>query len=142
RERISRVSVPVAVFCLSLAASAWGHGFIRGDFARRGGAGGRGPRGGGVVLQLIFPCRAGCFDADRTCDEMAEAAAVTCGEASCDTQIQAARAACQADATSDDCDTARTALVTCLQPCLDTERAAVTACRTTLDSCVTTCGTS
>jgi len=140
-ERISRVSLPVAVLCLGLAASAWGHGFMRGDFGRRGGPGGRAPRGG-LVLRLVFPCRAGCFDADRPCGEAAESAAVACGQDSCATQIQAARSACQADATSDACDTARTALVTCLQPCLDTERAAFTACRTTADSCLTACGAS
>jgi len=138
----SLIGSTVAIFCLSLALSAWGHGFERDAFRGGGGAGLRGPRAGGLLLQLVFPCRAGCFDADRTCDHTAESAAVTCAQQTCDASIQSARTACQADLASDDCGTARAALLECIQPCVDTERSAVTSCRTTLQSCLTACGSS
>ena len=79
-----------------------------------------------LLLPLIYPCRGDCFDADRTCDEMAESAAVTCAEQTCDASIQ----------------TARTTLLPCIQPCLDTEQSAVASCHTTLEACLTACGSS
>ena len=135
----SLIGSTVAILCLSLALSAWGHGFER-DAFRGGGAGLRGPRAGGLLLQLVFPCRGGCFDADRTCDHTAESAAVTCAQQTCDASIQTARTACQSDPASQDCQTARTALLPCVQPCLDTEQSAVASCRTTLEACLTACG--
>ena len=142
RDRRSLVVSTVAAVFLGLAVSAWGHGFHRDGFGRAGGGGLRGPRFGGVLQQLVFPCRVGCFDADRTCDEMAESGAVTCAEQTCDASIQSARTGCQTAPTSDACQTARTALLQCIQPCLDTEQSAVTSCRTTLQACLTMCGSS
>jgi hypothetical protein len=142
RERISFVVTGVAVLALGLAASAWAHGFRGGPFERGGEPGPRGPRGGGVLQLLIFPCRAGCFDAARTCGEPAESAAVTCAEESCGSEIQAARTACQADPRSEDCRNARAALLECAQPCLDAAHSTLESCRDTLEECLSTCGSS
>jgi hypothetical protein len=139
------VSTLVMALVLSLAAvSAWGRGFGRGGPAGRGGfagdAGfGPGPRGGGLVLRLIFPCKGDCFDAARTCFEAAETDALECAQSTCDAEITAARSACASDLSTDDCRTARTALVTCLEPCLAAKRTALTACHTTADTCVDAC---
>jgi len=127
------------VLCATLAS---GHGFFRGDPGPGGPLGPRGPRGGGLLQELVFPCRVGCFDSARTCDDAARAAAVACGEQTCDSQIQAARSACQADLTSEACGTARTALLSCLAPCLASGQTDFSSCRTTLDSCLTGCGES
>ena len=140
REWGSTVVAALAILFLSLAASVWAHDFSRGAFRQIGVAGRRGPHAGGLLLRLIYPCRGDCFDADRTCDEMAESAAVTCAEQTCDASIQTARTACQSDLASQDCQTARTALLPCVQPCLDTEQSAVASCRTTLEACLTACG--
>jgi len=142
RERRSLVVSTLAILFLGLAGSAWGHGFSRGAFGRTGVAGLRGPHSGGLLLRLIFPCRGDCFDAARTCDEMAESAAVTCAEQTCDAEIQTARTACAADVTTPDCQTARTALLQCIQPCLASEQSAVTSCRATLQECLDACGSS
>ena len=142
REWRSTVVSALAILFLSQAVSVWAHDFSRGAFRRTGVTGRRGPHSGGLLLRLIYPCRGDCFDADRTCDEMAESAAVTCAEQTCDASIQTARTACQADPASEECQTARTALLPCIQPCLDTEQSAVASCRTTLQACLTACGSS
>ena len=142
REWRSTVVSALAILFLSQAVSVWAHDFSRGAFRRTGVAGRRGPHSGGLLLRLIYPCRGDCFDADRTCDEMAESAAVTCAEQTCDASIQTARTACQADPASEECQTARTALLPCIQPCLDTEQSAVASCHTTLKACLTACGSS
>ena len=126
REWRSTVVSALAILFLSQAVSVWAHDFSRGAFRRTGAAGRRGPHSGGLLLRLIYPCRGDCFDADRTCDEMAESAAVTCAEQTCDASIQ----------------TARTTLLPCIQPCLDTEQSAVASCHTTLEACLTACGSS
>ena len=142
REWRSTVVSALAILFLSQAVSLWAHDFSRGAFRRTGAAGRRGPHSGGLLLRLIYPCRGDCFDADRTCDEMAESAAVTCAEQTCDASVQTARTACQSDPASEDCQTARTALLPCIQPCLDTEQSAVASCHTTLEACLTACGSS
>ena len=142
REWRSTVVSALAILFLSQAVSVWAHDFSRGAFRRTGVAGRRGPHSGGLLLRLIFPCRGDCFDAARTCGQMAESAAVTCAEQTCDASLQTARTACQSDPASQDCPTARTALLPCVQPCLDTEQSAVASCRTTLEACLTACGSS
>lgn len=134
--------VPLAVLASSLAALAWGQDFPRGRFGGRGGFLGEFPgvHPGAVLERLIFPCRAGCIDADRTCVDTAESTAGTCVTGSCGTQITAALTACQADRTSTDCETAASALRTCAASCLATEATAVSTCRTTFTSCLATCG--
>jgi len=138
-RRSMLVSILVAVS--GVAVSAWGHGSLGGDFGRRPPAGLRGPRPDGLFQQLVFPCRSECFDASRSCIDTPRAAAVSCAEGVCATEIDAARTACQADPSSADCQSARTALATCAQPCLDALRSALDACQTTLDACLATCGT-
>jgi len=142
RQRI--VSLTIVGVALGASAVAWGHGFGPGGFRGRGGRpGDRGGVHGGAVLQrLLFPCRTGCFDAADTCVEAAESAAESCAGESCASQITAARTACQADRTSDDCDSAISALRTCAETCLDTEATALASCRTTLSSCLDGCGAS
>src|SRR5437899_4772356 len=125
----STVVAALAILFVSLAVSVRAHDFSCGAFRRTGVAGRRGPHAGGLLLRLIYPCRGDCFDAARTCDEMAESAAVTCAEQTCDAEIQTARTACAADVTTPDCQTARTALLQCIQPCLAAEQSAVTSCR-------------
>jgi hypothetical protein len=140
-QRSWKAIVVVATFVVGVTAFAWAHG-PGGRGFRGGPGGGRGPRAGLLIEQLVFPCRADCFDADRTCGETAEAAAETCVAGSCATEITAAQTACRADRTSSDCQTAVTALKTCAQTCLDTRATALAACRTTASSCLTTCGNS
>src|SRR5881409_3291086 len=110
REWRSTVVAALAILFVSLAVSVRAHDFSRGALRRTGVAGRRGPHSGGLLLRLIFPCRGNCFDAART--------------------------ACQSDPASQDCQTARTALLPCVQPCLDTEQSAVASCRTTLEACL------
>jgi hypothetical protein len=104
--------------------------------------GGPGPRGGpsGALLErLIFPCRAACLDAGRTCGDTADATAVTCTERTCATAVETARTACGADPTTEECQDARSALRACAQPCLTARRDAAGACRTTVDECLDAC---
>jgi hypothetical protein len=140
RNRTSLVLVVMAVLLAGVTVSAWAHG--RG---RRGGpgdgpfGGGRGAQASGLVQRLIFPCQGACFDAARTCHQTTDTAAVTCAEQSCGSDITAARTACASDTGSTACREARAALVSCMQPCLDTERTAFRACRTTAGQCLDAC---
>ena len=144
KKRSTLVASTLVALGLSLAAvSAFGRGFGRGPGGRGGFPGeagfGHGPRGGGLVIRLIFPCKGDCFDAARTCFEAAETDALACAQSTCDAEITAAQSACASDLSTDDCRTARTALVTCLEPCLDAKRTALNACHTTADTCVDAC---
>jgi hypothetical protein len=136
--------VPAAVLALGLAGAAWAHGGRgRGFFGGDGEMGGRhGGCGGGVVQRLVFPCRAGCFDAAKSCFETAKTTALSCVSGSCGTQVTAAQTACQADRRSTGCETALDALKTCAQSCTDAAETATSSCRTTAKSCVTACGNS
>jgi hypothetical protein len=132
--------VPVVVLALSMAAVAWGHGSGHGRF--RGPDGGH--RGGGpdrLIERLIFPCRAGCLDASRTCFQTVGSTAETCVTGSCASEITAAQTACHAGRTST-CQTAVSALRTCAQSCTDTAATSLSTCHATLTSCLATCGES
>jgi hypothetical protein len=141
RGRSSFVAATMAMLLAGGATAAWSHGFGRGPFGRRGPGGPHGPEFGGLVQRLIFPCKADCFEAGRPCVEAAESDAVACGEETCDTEIQSARTACATDPAADACGTARSALLTCLVPCLDAAQSTHSACRTTLQSCLDACDT-
>lgn len=134
--------VSLTVLASGLTALAWGDEFSRGRFGGRGGYRGGHPdvRPRSALERVIFPCRAGCVDADRTCASTAESAGEMCITASCGAELAAAQAACQADRTSTDCQTAANALWDCAASCLDTEAAALSTCHTTRASCLTTCG--
>ena len=138
-RRVGAVFGTAATVILGVALTASGRGF-RGGPGPEDGPGFRGPRPGGLLQQLVFPCRAGCFDTARTCHEAAESAAVDCGQQTCDAPIQAARAACQTDVTSDACATARTALASCLSPCVSAAETAFSSCRDAVEGCLATCG--
>jgi len=132
--------VPVIIFALSLATVAWGHGYGRG-----GSHGPGGPFGGHaenrLLERLIFPCRAGCFDASRTCFGTVSSTAETCATGSCASEITAAQTACKPGQTSA-CRTAVATLQTCTKSCTDTAATSLSSCRTTMTSCVATCGQS
>ena len=138
------VSTLLMTLVLSVVAvSAWGRGFGRGPGGRGEFGGepgfGPGPRGGGLVMRLLFPCKGDCFDAARTCFEAAESDALTCAQSTCADQITAGQGACADDLSSEGCRTARNALVDCLDPCLATKRTALGACHATADTCVDGC---
>lgn len=136
----------VAALAVSLAGTAWAHGPSRGD-------GGRpsppapmpssmrpaGPHARGLLAQLLYPCQTDCFAADRTCDEAADSAALTCVTGACSTEIQTAQTACATTGTATACNTAFTALQTCATTCLDTRQTALTACRTAGKTCRDAC---
>jgi hypothetical protein len=90
-------------------------------------------------MRLIFPCKGDCFDAGRTCFEQAESDALACAQSTCATEITAAQTACGDGLATDDCRTARSALVTCLDPCLDAKRTTLSACHTTVETCIDAC---
>src|SRR5262249_17819656 len=138
-EGRSRAAATLAVVVLGVAVSAWGRGFARHGAGAPDDEGPPGPFGG-PLQELIFPCRAGCFDADHTCHDAAHATATTCVELSCAPAPQSAQAACQADRASQDCEDARGTLLQCAQTCLETARAAMATCHTTLETCLDTCG--
>src|SRR5262245_1612982 len=104
--------------------------------------GGPGPHGfgsGALLERLIYPCRSACFEAARTCTDTADTPALSCAEAACASTIDTARTACASDPSTDDCRTARDALLTCAQACLMTRNDAASTCRTTGDECPDAC---
>lgn len=130
----------------ALIAPAWARPFPHGGGLGHLGGPPDGPGGfggmlhfGPLVEQLIFPCRNDCMQAERTCMEAAESAALTCATQTCDAQIQSARTDCAADRASQACLTDVSALITCVQPCLVTEAAALPTCAATYKACVGAC---
>ena len=135
-----RSVVAAAVLAVAMTApAAWAHG--RGCSGPDGDGGpGHGFGGGGVLMRLISPCRATCVDGVRSCGASARSDTLTCAQSTCDAQIQAARGACATDFTSPGCRDARTALITCMQPCRETQQIAASTCHASLQSCFATCG--
>lgn len=134
KENRRLVASALAICLLSLSGSAWAHGSPRDGVGRFGIA-------GGVLEQLIHPCRADCRDTTRACADAAESDAVTCAQNTCATQIETAQSACVADNTVQVCKDAVSALRDCSESCLTTLRTAVSVCRDTLNDCVEACGT-
>jgi len=112
-----------------------------------GGPGFRGPgsEGGRLLERLIDPtkaaCRASCFDTAHTCRDDAETAMLTSvqSQSSCSGEIQMAQSKCKADHTSQDCQTARSALFSCAQPAMKTLQLAFRDCRNHAETCVDAC---
>ena len=104
-----------------------------------GGPGGRGGATGALFEHLLFPCRAACLDAGRSCVDSADATAVTCAEGACAAAIDTARTACANDPATDACQDGRGALRECVEPCLTARRTAAGTCRTTVDECLDAC---
>jgi hypothetical protein len=134
-----KLIVASLAIAMSLGTVAWAHGFPMGH----GGPGGPfGPHPGFILERLIFPCRAGCEDTARTCFETTGSQAEACATEACASQITAAQTACQAGRASSACRTASSTLATCAEACLTDKESDVAACRSTLSSCLTTCGNS
>jgi hypothetical protein len=144
-RRYWKLIVPtVAVLALTLAAPAWAHpgrGGPRGG-GPRGGAGHIRPRAlhlGGLLQQLLFPCDAACIDDVRDCHGTADDNALSCVTDACPTEIDAARAACTDDSTTQECRDALSALRDCSEPCLETRAGDLDVCREALSNCRDAC---
>jgi hypothetical protein len=111
-----------------------------------GGGHGGGPfgggHGGGPGTPPNSPCIQNCRMTDRLCDDSARSDAQACKQSTCSSERQAVVAACVPDPTVAACQTAQSALHTCLQPCLTTFQTAVSTCRTAEQACGTACGSS
>jgi hypothetical protein len=101
-----------------------------------------GIRFGGLLTELLYPCRADCAAAARVCATASESDAVTCAEDTCESEISTARGACATNPSASDCQDARTTLLGCIRPCRETQQSDFAACGSTLQSCLSTCGTS
>jgi hypothetical protein len=128
------VASALTICLLSLSTAAWAHGLHREGGRRFGIA-------GGMLEQLIHPCRADCRDTMHTCADAAESEAVTCAQSTCATQIETAQNACAADSSTQACKDAVSALRECSDSCLTTLKTAVSVCRDTLSDCVDACDT-
>jgi hypothetical protein len=128
------VASTLTICLFGLSAFAWAHGAPGGGGRRFGVA-------GGVLEQLLHPCRADCRDTMRACVDTAESEAVTCAQNTCATQIEAAQNACATDSTAQTCKDAVGALRECSESCLTTLKTAVSVCRDTSRDCVNTCDT-
>jgi len=136
------LAVGAAVFTVQ----AWARPMPRGGALHGPGDGpGDGPGGFGVVHfgplveQLIFPCRNDCVQAEHTCHDTAESAALTCATQTCASTITSAQTDCAADRSSQACLTDVSTLITCVQPCVTTEAAAVKTCGATYKTCIGSC---
>lgn len=133
----------LALLMLGLTIPAGARGPGRGGPGAAGlpGPGPEGGFAGGVLEQLISPCRAGCLATARDCRDAAETSVLSCVQDVCATEITTAQSACATDRTSQSCQDAVSALRTCAQTCLETFHDAVTACRDALGVCRDTCDT-
>jgi len=129
----------LGISCLGTSGVAWGwfgheHGHQGGPF---------GPQAGAerVIERLVHPCRAGCFDTSRTCFKSGVSNVPTCVTGKCASEVTAAQVACKSGETSG-CREAMNTLRICSQPCTDTIATSQATCRTTMMSCLSSCGQS
>ena len=134
KENRRLVASALTLCLLSLSVPAWAHR-SPGEGGRRFGV------AGGVLEQLIHPCRTECRDTMRACVDTAESEAVTCAQNTCATQIEIARNACATDSSGQACKDAVSALRECSDSCLTTLKTAASVCRDTLSDCVEACDT-
>jgi hypothetical protein len=138
RQRVFAVSAAVAASAVGLALPAGAHRFH--------GFGFRPPFGHGrppVLNPQAKPvCLRNCGQLESLCLSGARNDARMCSDSTCSVERQAAHDACIADHRSDACDSARSALRTCLQPCRDALKSTGNTCRSDRRTCVATCGTS
>jgi hypothetical protein len=127
----------LAALSLSVAVAASAHGPEGRDHFD---GPGHGCRHGGLIGQLIDPCRASCREAEHTCGKTARSEALTCAQNTCSADIASAQSACAGDRKSSACHDAVDTLKGCLTPCLDTLHTAFSACHDTFDSCREACG--
>lgn len=146
-NRTQRLVIAPLALVMALAASANARPF--GPF---GGPGGRGPghEGGGLGLgdgqngggtgPVPNPCRQDCRSTSSTCTQQARSDAQQCVQTNnCTTLVQTAKDACAANPMSTDCQAARGAARTCVQPCTQALVTALTACKSDKRVCAETC---
>ena len=141
RKHWKLVVATLAILTLTLAARGWAHGpGDRGGFGGPPSIGGYGLRSfGGLLQQLIYPCRSDCVQAEQSCAETAESAALSCATQTCDAEIQSAQTDCTTSRTSQACRDDVSALRTCVEPCVMTQSTAVTTCLDTFKTCLGAC---
>jgi hypothetical protein len=86
-------------------------------------------------------CQKNCRQLEHLCVDSAWSDLQACGASTCSAERQAVHDACSTKYDSDACRTARTALQTCLQPCRSTFTTAAGGCRSSRQTCTSTCGT-
>ena len=135
------LTVLVALSLTMLSPSAWAR--RKGDRTFPGspqqGQGHQGGVSGGLLEQLLLPCHTTCDSTAYACKATAKEAAVLRIQATCGTEITAARSACQSNEDSPACLTALTNLQTCSQADVATLQAALGTCRTDFTGCVAMC---
>jgi hypothetical protein len=131
KQKYQAMAVAFALLVLGLAGASHAAP-LRGGVGRPGFP-------GGVLEQLIAPCRADCREAARDCVDDAESDAVACMENACATEVAAAQSACATDRASQACKTAVLTLRTCGSSCLTTLKTATATCQEAQEACVTTC---
>src|SRR5262245_2214589 len=99
--KVYLVAATLGAAILSAAAPVEARG--RGGFGAPGAPGPRGGPSGALLERLLFPCRAACLDAGRSCTDGADATAVTCTEGACAAAIETARMACADELASEEC---------------------------------------
>jgi len=140
-QRRRNLLIVGSLVILGLSGSGSAHGFGPRGPGRDGGIGPmRGMRpGAGLIERLVFPCPAECMGTGRTCAETTDATAVACAEQACTTAIATAQSTCSADRESTECQSARSALRECVQPCVTAQRSAHATCRSALRECLDAC---
>lgn len=135
------VVAALAILTLTVATRGWAHGpSDRGEVRGPGVPGEYGFRPyGGLLQQLIYPCRSACVQAEQSCAESVESAAVTCATQTCDAEVQSAQTDCAASRMSQTCRDDISALRTCVEPCVMTQSSAITTCLDTFKTCLAAC---
>lgn len=139
--RTSLVSACTLLLILGVATLADARGGRRLDLVGHGqrGPGFAGPGAGDLAQRLLFPCQSSCFDDARACIGDAESEALSCAQATCTTEIEAAQNACAGDRTNSECRSARSALLECLDPCVEARISAFQACHDDAETCRSAC---
>lgn len=82
-------------------------------------------------------CVVDCREANRACEAPVREALRACIEENgCDVLLDAARAACEADPESEECESARAAARECVAPCKEAQRSGLAECRSELLTCL------
>jgi hypothetical protein len=136
KQRALLVCTAIAGVALGIAAPAGANpfrGFIPAPI-RHGGRGRPNPVAHSQCLQ-------NCGQLDSLCLSRARITAQGCSDSTCSTERQGVTEACTADHRSAACQSARSALHLCLQPCRDALNTAAATCRGDRQTCVATCAT-
>lgn len=151
-RRISRL-LPIAGLLVATTAVAQPHGGPRSDRGFGGPRGGPPPMGGGLhggrghgpgklLHELLDPCGAACRQQGAECRRSTDESVKACAEATCSTAIAAARQACPAGekpSADSGCRETIHELFTCMEPCLESQRAVVDGCMDNEEACRDAC---